>query len=159
MSCCARCTTAHQFIWRQWQKCGPLGGSSTRLCTFTPYPSPWKSSDKNSVGPTPLHKWGMAATMTYECGEEDQTVDNVVFQFPIHRPPHGLHVAGVAWPDCSGWWDNRLAAQQFHRYLARPSSGLKELAQTTMLMKQLVLAYCRHSHLIQLRCAIFASVE
>ena len=24
---CARCTTTHQFIWRQWQKCSPLGGS------------------------------------------------------------------------------------------------------------------------------------
>jgi len=24
---CACCTTTHQFIWRQWQKCGPLGGS------------------------------------------------------------------------------------------------------------------------------------
>jgi len=28
-----------------------------------------------------------------------------------------------------------------------------------MLMKQLVLAYCRHSHLNQPRCAIFISVE
>ena len=58
---------------------------TTRLRTCTPYPPPWKSSDKNSVGPTPLHKWGMAASVAYECGEEDQTVDNVVFQFPIHR--------------------------------------------------------------------------
>jgi len=40
--------------------------------------------------------------MAYECGEEDHTVDNVVLQFPIRRPPHGLHVAGLAWPDGSG---------------------------------------------------------
>ena len=36
-----------------------------------------------------LHKWGMAASATCECGAEDQTVDDVVFQCPIHRPPHG----------------------------------------------------------------------
>jgi len=26
-----------------------------------------------------------------ECGAEEQTVDHVVLQCPIHRPPHGLH--------------------------------------------------------------------
>jgi len=54
------------------------------------------------VGPAPLQKWGMAPSMACECGEEDQTVDNVVFQFSIHRPPNGLHVTGLAWPDGSG---------------------------------------------------------
>jgi len=33
----------------------------------------------------------MASSATYECGAEEQTVDHVVLQGPIHRPPHGLH--------------------------------------------------------------------
>jgi len=37
-----------------------------------------------------LYKWGMASSATCECGTEEQTVDHVVLQCPIHRP-HGLH--------------------------------------------------------------------
>jgi len=37
----------------------------------------------------------MAASAACECGAEDQTVDHVVFQCPIHRPHHGLH--GLIW--------------------------------------------------------------
>jgi len=33
----------------------------------------------------------MAASAACECGAEEQTVDHVVLQCPIHRPPHGLH--------------------------------------------------------------------
>jgi len=40
-----------------------------------------------------------------------------------------------------------MAAQHEPRDLARLSSGLKELTQTMMMMKQLVLAFCRQSHL------------
>ena len=35
--------------------------------------------------------WGMASSVACECGAEEQTVDHVVLQCPIHRPPHGLH--------------------------------------------------------------------
>jgi len=38
-----------------------------------------------------FHKWGMASSVACECGAEEQTVDHVVLQCPIHRPPHGLH--------------------------------------------------------------------
>jgi len=38
-----------------------------------------------------LYKWGMASSAACECGAEEQTVDHVVLQWPIHRPPHGLH--------------------------------------------------------------------
>ena len=38
-----------------------------------------------------LFKWGMASSAACECGVEEQTVDHVVLQCPIHRPPHGLH--------------------------------------------------------------------
>jgi len=37
----------------------------------------------------------MVASAACECGAEDQTVDHVVFQCPIHRFPHGLH--GLIW--------------------------------------------------------------
>jgi len=47
-----------------------------------------------------------------------------------------------------------MAAQHLPRDLVRPNNGLNELAQT-MMMEQLVLAYCRHSHLNQPRCAVF----
>jgi len=35
--------------------------------------------------------WGMASSAACQCGAEEQTVDHVVLQCPIHRPPHGLH--------------------------------------------------------------------
>jgi len=38
-----------------------------------------------------LHKWNMTSSAACECGAEEQTVDHVVFQCPIHRPPHRLH--------------------------------------------------------------------
>ena len=38
-----------------------------------------------------LYKWGMASSAACECGAEEQTVDHVVLQCPIHRLPHGLH--------------------------------------------------------------------
>ena len=37
----------------------------------------------------------MAPFAACECGAEEQTVDRVVLQCPIHRPPHGLHVLTV----------------------------------------------------------------
>ena len=110
--------------------------STTRLHTFTPYPSSWNSPAKNSVGPVPVCKMG------HECF-------------------YGLWV----WRRRSNRWQcclpisNPSAAQHLPRYLVRPSNGLKEVARTTMVMKQLVLAYCRHSHLNQPRCEIFIYVE
>ena len=56
-----------------------------------------------------------------ECRAEEQTVDHVVFQCPIHRPS-GHHWTGRF--DVSGWWDNRIVAQHLPRDLVRPSSGL-----------------------------------
>jgi len=38
-----------------------------------------------------LCKWGMVSSAACECGAEEQTVDHVVFQCPIHRPPLELH--------------------------------------------------------------------
>jgi len=33
----------------------------------------------------------MASSAACECGAEEQAVDHVVLQCPIHLPPHGLH--------------------------------------------------------------------
>jgi len=38
-----------------------------------------------------LYEWGMASSAACECGAEEPTVDHVVLQCPVHRPPHGLH--------------------------------------------------------------------
>jgi len=50
-----------------------------------------------------LYESDMASSAACECGAEEQTVDHVVLQCPIHRPPHGLHglmvldVATIEW--------------------------------------------------------------
>jgi len=38
-----------------------------------------------------------------ECGEEDQTIEHVVFQCPIHRPPYGLHGLTVLDDEIIDW--------------------------------------------------------
>jgi len=62
----------------------------------------------------------MASSADCECGAEEQTVDLVVLQCPIHRPPHGLHGLTVLDDET-----NRMAAHHLPGDLVRPSSGLK----------------------------------
>jgi len=50
-----------------------------------------------------LYKWGMASSPACECGAEEQTVDHVVLQCPIHRPPHGLHGLTVLEDETNEW--------------------------------------------------------
>jgi len=38
-----------------------------------------------------LSKWGTASSAACEFGAEEQTVDHIVLQCPIHRSPHGLY--------------------------------------------------------------------
>jgi len=45
----------------------------------------------------------MAASATCECGAEDQTVDHVVFQCPIHQPPSALHGLAVLDDETIDW--------------------------------------------------------
>jgi len=49
-----------------------------------------------------LHKWGIASSAVCEFGAE-QTVDHVVLQCPIHRPPHGLHGLAVLDDETTEW--------------------------------------------------------
>jgi len=50
-----------------------------------------------------LYKWGMASSAVCECGAKEQTVDDVVLQCPIHRPPHGLHSLTVLNDETIEW--------------------------------------------------------
>jgi len=45
----------------------------------------------------------MASSAACECGAEEQTVDHVVPQFPIHLPPHGLHGLAVLDDETTEW--------------------------------------------------------
>ena len=50
-----------------------------------------------------LYKWGMTSSAACECGAEEQTVDHVVLQCPIHRPPYGLHGLTVLDDETTEW--------------------------------------------------------
>jgi len=49
-----------------------------------------------------LCKWGMVSAAC-ECGVEEQTVNHVVLQFSIYRPPHGLHGLTVLDDETTEW--------------------------------------------------------
>ena len=36
-----------------------------------------------------MHKWGLAPSLTCECGASEQTADHVLTACPMHRAPHG----------------------------------------------------------------------
>ena len=112
---CTRRTTSHQFIWQQQHVRGAVGRSPMKCGVDgqphkTPHFHPWHRHPppgitlperawvrldriRTGVGRfrSCLYKWGMASSAACECGAEKQTVDHVVLQCPIHRPPHGLH--------------------------------------------------------------------
>jgi len=50
-----------------------------------------------------LYKWGMVSLAACECGAEEQTVDHVVLQCPVHRPPHGLHGLTILNDETTEW--------------------------------------------------------
>jgi len=50
-----------------------------------------------------LHKRDMPPSAPYECGAEEQTVDHVVLQSPIYRPPHRLHGLTVLDDETTDW--------------------------------------------------------
>jgi len=45
----------------------------------------------------------MASSAVCECDTEEQTVDPVVLQCPIHRPPYGLHDLTVLDDETTEW--------------------------------------------------------
>ena len=50
-----------------------------------------------------LYKWRVASSAACECGAEEQIVDHVVLQCPIHRPPHGLYGLTVLDHETTEW--------------------------------------------------------
>jgi len=132
--------------------------------TFIPEPPHWNRSAKNSVGPAqpPSHRYQtfplLFAQIGYGrlCGLWVWRRRSNHWQccLPMSTPSTSPWIAQT---DVSGRWDNRLAAQ--HLNLVRLKRWIKDLAQTMMIMKQLVLAYCKHSHLNQHGCAVFTCVE
>jgi len=95
-----------------------------------------------------LHKWGMASFAACECGTEDQTIDHRCL--PMSIP------STSTWSTAWRFWMMRQLIGWSRPVLrcSGLSRGLKELTQTIM-MKQLVLACCRHSNLNQPGCVVF----
>ena len=109
---CTRRTTSHHFIWQQQHTCGAVGElpmecgvDGHKIPHFHPrhrHPHPgvtlprraWVRLNRLRTGVgrfrSCLYKWGMASSAACESGAEEQTVDHVVLQCPIHRPPIGL---------------------------------------------------------------------
>ena len=113
-------------------ECG-LGGQSTRLRIFIPdtgeYSSrvtlprrAWVRLNCLRIGVVRfyscLYKWRMALSPACECGAEEQTVEHVVLQCPIHWHPHVGY--------CTAWhfWTMRQSngCSTSVRDLVRPSS-------------------------------------
>ena len=76
-----------------------------------------------------LYKWGMASFAACECGAEEQIVNHVVLQCPVHQPPHEPHGLTVLDNETTEW----LLSP---RDLVRPSSGLKNWLKRRRICRQ-----------------------
>jgi len=147
---CTRRTTTHQFMWRQQQMCGALGGSPMECGVVgrhykTPYfhprhrhPLPWNGPAKNSVCPAllPPRRCRTFPLLLKRMGH-GPFCGLWVWRRGINRRPCCPPMSNSStspWnarPDGSGRWDNRISAQNLPRDLVRPSSELGEVAQLT----------------------------
>ena len=108
----------HVAQWAEHQWNAEQADSPTRLCTFVPDTTShtpgltlpkgaWVRLNRlrTSVGRfcSCFYKWVMASSATCEYGAEEQTVDHVVLQCPIHRPSHGLHDLTVLNDETTEW--------------------------------------------------------
>jgi len=106
-SLCIRRTTTHQFFRQQQHTCGAVGGHRYPPSRLTLPRKAWVQLNRLRTGVgrfrAYLYKRGMASSATCECGAEEQTVDHVVRQCPIHRPPHGLQGLTVLDDETTEW--------------------------------------------------------
>ena len=119
---CTRRTTTHQLLWQQQLACGAVGGSSMECGNGRTTP---QDSAPSSPNPAPTFlKWpfqetgsGVTASIRYGllCGLWVWRRRKNVYH-PSTSP-------GTTWPDSSGRWDNRMAAQHLPHNLAQQSSG------------------------------------
>ena len=69
------------------------------------HPPSWK--EQRGYDPTApascLHKWDIEPSAACECDAKEQTVEHVVRQCTIHRPPHGLMVMVMVMVYCFIW--------------------------------------------------------
>jgi len=137
--------------------------STTRLRTFIPNRLSWNDPAKNSLGPacrlrtgvgrfrSCLYKLLVASSAACECGAEEQTVDHVVLQCPIHRPPLGLHGLTVLDDETIEWLLN--ICPEIKCCLAVPErTGSNDEAACCCVL-------CKHSNLNQPRCAVFCVLK
>jgi len=100
-------TRAAHWADHQWN--AEWAENPTRLCIFRPFQEePGSSFIRLGTGVgrfrSCLYKWGIASSAACECGAEEQIVEHVVLQCPIHRTHHGLHSltvlddATIEWP-------------------------------------------------------------
>jgi len=79
----------------------------------------WRQQQKcGALDGSPM-EYGMVGE--HLCGAEEQTVDMLSF------PSNPSTALWSTWPDGSGWWDNRMAAQHLARDLVRLSCGLAQM--------------------------------
>ena len=125
-------TRAAQWADYQWN--AEWMDSPTRRRIYIPdtgtHPTEWHSQEETGSGLTASAPVSDISAPAYangawrptaaacECGAKEQTVDHVVLQCPIYRPP-----PWTEWLDGSGRWYNRMFAQHLPRDLVRPSSG------------------------------------
>ena len=108
--------------WADQQWNAEWADSPTKLRIFIPDTGSHPPSDhlKKSLGTAqPPPHWCRAFPLLlvqmgyglcgFESGVEEQTVDHVVLQCPIHRPPHGLHGLTVQDDETIEWLLNTCA--------------------------------------------------
>ena len=90
-------------LWADHQWNAEWLDNTTRLRSFIcdTTPSEWPCQRQRRSGLTASHRYrtfplllaqiGYGPSAVCECGAGEQTVDHVVLQCPIHRPPHRLH--------------------------------------------------------------------
>jgi len=89
----------------------------------------------------------MATSAACECGAEEQTLDHVVLQSPIHRPPHGLHGLTVPDNETIEWLLNSCleiysAAKQ---WMERTGSNDEEEAAYQVNRTRRLIGRCQHA--------------
>ena len=139
---CTRCIRSHEFIWQQQDTCDAVGRSPMecgvgRQPQKTPHfhlwhrhlPPEWPSQEESGSSLTASARcWTfplLLVQMEYGllCGlwVWRRRTNCQPCCPPMSNPSTSLW---TTWPDGSGRWDNRMAAQHLPRDLVRPSSGL-----------------------------------
>ena len=93
-----------------------------------------------------LYKLLVSSPAAYDCGAEEQTVDHVVLQCPIHRPPVGLHGLTVLDDETIEWLLNTCPEIKCDLAVLERTGSNDEAACCVL---------CRHYNPNQPRCAVF----